>query len=152
MHAWGVLLLGMAVVAPSLRADCSTSGRTVRDWGLHRAWVVVGDCAHPERPQQLREIGWRDPAAHGPRQPIDKEGQRGERAAVASRPPDVRSGTQVEIWSRDADAQVYLVGTALGRARIGERVAVRVGIDGAVRHCMVRGPATVELMVERIER
>lgn len=147
-----MLLLGMAVAAPSLRAACGTSGPTVRDWGLHRAWVLVGDCAHPERPQQLREIAWRDAAAHGPRQLTDKEGQRGERTAVASRPPDVRSGMRVEIWSQDAHAQVHLVGTALGRARIGERVAVRVGIDGAVRHGVVRGPATVELTVERIGR
>ncbi|HEX4037141.1 MAG TPA: hypothetical protein VHX37_03705 [Acidobacteriaceae bacterium] len=59
---------------------------------------------------------------------------------------------RVEVRSQNANSQLHLVGTALGAARVGERVAFRVRLNGAVRHGVVRGPATVELIPARIER
>lgn len=59
---------------------------------------------------------------------------------------------RVEVSGQNEHSQVHLVGTALGAARVGERVAFRVSVDGAVRHGVVRGPATVELIPAWIER
>jgi flagella basal body P-ring formation protein FlgA len=106
---------------------------------------VVRDCAHPERPAELREITWREGRADAvPQQ------------KTAALPPEVRSGMRVEIERDDARVEVHLVGSALSSGRIGDRVAVRVALGGGrlgpVVHGRVRGRAAVELLPEGGER
>lgn len=150
MRACLILLSGLAFGAFSLHAACGGAERTVRDWGLHRAWVVVEDCVHPARPAQLREIPWRAAAIDA--RPIAGEGtQQGEPGAAAALPA-VRAGMRVEVWSQGARAEVHVMGTTLRTARMGERVRVRISMDGAVRMGVVRGPAMVELISGRTER
>lgn len=55
----------------------------------------------------------------------------------------------VKLAKQDSEVDIHLVGTALGPGRVGERVAVRAGLSGAVLHGIVRGPGLVELVPEK---
>jgi hypothetical protein len=136
-----VLLAGLAA-APA-HAVCRPAEQTLRDWGLHRAWEVVADCAHPERPERLEEIRWPGELPAGiPRQKQSADFQ----------PVEVQPGMPVRVLRRTAAVTVELHGTALARGRRGELVAVRAGFGSAVIHGVVRGPALVELRPEKRAR
>jgi len=139
MREW-VILTGM-LVAPAIAFGACGPGRTVRDWGLHRAWEVARNCDHPERPAALVEVPWSVPEPGASVQRPD--------AASVSAPvsaPEVRSGMRVTVWRREANSCVRLSGVAMGTARLGERVKVRAGLGAASLDGIVRGPAQVELV------
>jgi hypothetical protein len=136
--AWARMGLGTAMAAVPALGACGP-GATVRDWGLHLAWVEERDCRHPERPATLVEVPW---SAGNSSSVSGRSGAEGTRPLPA---PEVRSGMRVRLGRRDAMAEIHLYGTALGTARRGERVVVRAGWDGALLHGTVSGPGAVEL-------
>ena len=144
MNSWKVWVILIAGSAPTFGA-CGSSGRVVRDWGLHAAWSVQRDCAHPERPARLVEIPWL--AARGSVEPsVSGTGFRAPIGKPAPpSPPAVRSGMRVRLEFENDDAAVHLAGVALGTARVGERVGVRAGWSGVALQGVVTGPATVEM-------
>lgn len=147
-----------AMLATGLNARsavCTGCGEpnTVRDWGLHRVWSVERDRRHPERPAMLIEIPWDDPS--GARQSADCGAGDWEKRRASALPvpearalevPEVRTGMEVKVLWRDENALIELRGTALGTARIGERVSVMAGLRGDTLTGVVRGPALVERM------
>jgi flagella basal body P-ring formation protein FlgA len=56
---------------------------------------------------------------------------------------------RVTVIRRGAMAEIRLRGTALGTARIGEKVAVRAGLGNSIVQGVVRGPGEVELSPEK---
>jgi hypothetical protein len=131
-----VILAAMMAAAPC-GAACGGAA-TVRDFGLDRAWVVQRDCDHPERPGTLVEIPWSEPRDRS-------AAWQGASIAAPLAPPAVKGGMRVVLWQRRERALVQLSGTALGAARVGESVAVRVAWSGATVRGIVRGPDLVEL-------
>jgi hypothetical protein len=139
--------LAMTIVATPAWSACGAMQRTVRDWGLHRAWVVVEDCAHPEKPARLREIVWtadagREADAHRPA--VNRQ----KKSSASNRPPEVRAGMRVRVWKKSADGEMNLTGTALEGGRTGDRVRVGAGLGSTILRGIVRGPGLVELTVE----
>jgi len=137
MKAWGMLMGFVAM--PALAWGGCGPGRTVRDWGLHREWVVEQDCAHPQRPATLAEVPW----SQGP---VAAPAAAPGRPQAAPAAPEVRCGMRVILWRNEKGAEVHLEGTAMGTARRGEKVAVRAGLGGATLEGIVRGPGEVELL------
>lgn len=129
-------VLGM-VMGTGLTAGAAP--RIIRDWGLHRAWQMERDRAHPERPARLVEVPWN--AAR-------TSGEAARNPAVAA-PPAVRAGMRVAVVREGTTADIHLVGTALETARQGETVAVRAGLGKTIVRGIVRGPGMVELAAEK---
>jgi hypothetical protein len=136
----------LAAMMAAIPGWASCGGQdTVRDWGLHRAWAIERDCDHPERPGTLVEIPWSEP----PGAPGARAARAGAQNAAPLPPPAVRGGMRVILWQRRESAAIELSGTALGSARVGESVAVRVAWSGATLRGIVRGQARVELEPEK---
>lgn len=134
---WLVAALGFLGGTCSWGACGDTPG-VVRDWGLHREWRVVTDCAHPERPARLEETRWSLSAARA-------DGSGRENIRPAARRVLVEAGMAVTVWRRDAEGEVRLTGVALGAGSQGDAVWVKAGLHGALLRAIVRGPAWVEL-------
>jgi hypothetical protein len=132
-----LIFCGGLAVLPA-RAACGPGGPTVRDWGLHRAWAVVENCAHPERPAQLQEIAWRADAGTAP-------GGRTKSGRADLSPVEVQPGMPVRVWRQTANMSIELQGTALQPGRRGERIAVRAGLGATVIEGRVVAPGLVEL-------
>jgi Chaperone for flagella basal body P-ring formation len=146
MRAWAIAAV---ILAGALRAAAACGGGgdgTVRDWGLHLAWRVERDCAHPERPPVLVAVPWTSPEVR------ERSGPSMEKGAekAATRPsPAVRNGMRVTVVGASENAALHLAGTSLGTARTGEEVAVRIAVSGAVRSGVVRGPGLIELVARK---
>ncbi|HUB17759.1 MAG TPA: hypothetical protein VL990_03935 [Acidobacteriaceae bacterium] len=127
-------VLGLAAAAGMSGAACRPSA-LVRDQGLHRAWRVDQDCAHPERPAILVEAPW-----------TDAPGKAAIGKGASAHPSPVRDGMRVTVEEQRPQGWIHLSGTALGNAQVGERVGVRAGLGGAVLEGVVRGPGLIELL------
>ncbi|MGD0365908.1 MAG: flagella basal body P-ring formation protein FlgA [Acidobacteriaceae bacterium] len=137
MKAWAIVA-GMITGPVAAHGACG-AGSTVRDFGLHLQWVVERDCKHPERPATLVEVPWSVDSL------VPVAGNGSAEGAAPLPAPEVRSGMRVTLWRRDAKADIDLCGTALGTARIGEKVRVKAGLSGAILEGIVGGPGLVEL-------
>ena len=135
------ILLGITVLVPLAQGACGGNA-VVRDWGLHRAWQVERACGHPELPAVLVEVRWTE-APGAERSAVDTASTR------ATKSPEVHAGMRVTVTRQDDTALIHLVGTALGTAHVGERVALRVRGSGTILHGLVRGPGTIELETEK---
>ena len=138
--AW---MVGSTMAFAACRDD---SAPRLVDRGLHRQWIVERDRAHPERPAALVEVPWDDAAAQGRtcRGASAGSGRQGPvRAASAA---DVRPGMQVLLYRQDGEAEIHLVGVALGSGWVGDVVVVRAGWHESALRGVVRGPARVELL------
>lgn len=140
-----VIALVMAVTAVPARASCRLPRQTVRDWGLHQAWEIVEDCAHPEHPARLQAIAWPAQAAPAP-------ALRRRTNGADFQPIEVRPGMPVRVSRQTANAVVELEGTALEPGRRGERIAVRAGLGATVVKGRVAGPGLVQLTNEKRTR
>ncbi len=140
MQIWAIVAV-VAMAVPMAQASCDDAGG-VRDRGLHRAWRVERNCAHPERPAVLVEVPWAASAGR----------ERGEHAMARKPVPLVRAGTLVMMTWQDESSDGHLSGTALTTASVGETVAVRTGLGAAVLHGVVRGPGWVELEPRKVGR
>lgn len=134
-----VLLASVCPAGSGAWGACGGSPRVVRDPGLDRAWRVVEDCDHPERPARLVEAPWPDAVR-------PERGGSEERRRTAGRGPEVRAGMAVMVVSEEAESRVALRGTALSGGDRGTTVAVRAGLRGTIVRGRVRGPALVELV------
>ena len=135
------LRTALPAMAMAIGLSASGSPTIVRDFGLHRAWQVTVDGAHPERPARLVEVPWSTGRTSGPVEPGTKP--------AAPQPPTVRAGMPVTVIGRGARAEIRLEGTALGTARRGETVPVRAGLGNSIVRGIVRGPGVVELSGEK---
>ena len=128
--------------AAVLPAAIVCGGRQViADWGLHRAWAVQANCAHPERPSVLVEIPWKEqPGATE----VGKELSPVTKLAGSN--PLVRPGARVTVFSHNRGTEIHLMGVALDRGSSGATIRVRAGLHGSILHGIVRGPAEVELI------
>ncbi len=144
MQRWLVLFMMLAGIdaawAGSGAGGAHSTGSTVLDWGLHRAWWVERDCDHPERPAVLVEIPWTE----GLPKPVQEDG-RARTGGEAPAKPEVRAGMRVAVVRREGLAGIRLYGTALRTGRTGERIAVRAGLGSRTLYGIVRGPGLVEL-------
>jgi len=134
------LLMATLMTAPLAHAACGEAA-IVRDMGLHRAWRVSGDCAHPERPAVLVEVPWaavveRIPAVH---------------PGTPQQSPLVQAGARVSLTWQGGKARGTLAGTALATAGMGEVVAVRSGVGQRILWAVVCGPGRVELEAGKAE-
>lgn len=142
---WALAIAAVAGTVPA-RAACDGAVSRLVDRGLHRQWIVERDRAHPERPATLVEVPWDDAAV--------QDRTCGGAAASSGRPGSgkslsaayVRPGMRVSVFRRDGEAEVHLVGVALGSGSAGDVVAVRAGWHGWVLRGVVRGPALVEML------
>jgi len=146
MKAW-TILLGIVIGAGPAQAACGPRPRTVQDRGLHRAWRVVEDCIHPERPARLEEIAW-EAGAVGGGDALPQVAMGQNPAAGSRQAPEVRAGMKVRVLKQSADGEVELVGTALEPGHRGDRIRVRAGLGSTVIEGVVRGPAQVQLPAE----
>jgi Chaperone for flagella basal body P-ring formation len=138
MRIWGIVAV-VATAVSVAQAACGDAGG-VRDRGLHRAWRVQRNCAHPERPAVLVEVPWTAPVVRG----------RGEHAMALKPVPLVRAGGRVTMTWQDENSDGHLSGTALTTASAGQTVAVRTGLGAAILHGVVRGPGWVELATRKV--
>ena len=126
--------------SPALAFGACGAGTIVRDFGLHLQWVVERDCDHPERPAPLwSAVPWSG------NNKVLFAGKGNAEGAAPLPAPEVRSGMRVRLGRSDADADIDLYGTAMGTARLGEKVRVKAGLSGAILEGIVRGPGRVEL-------
>ncbi len=132
--AWAAIL-----ASPALAFGACGAGTIVRDFGLHLQWVVERDCNHPERPPTLVAVPWSG------NNKVLFAGKGNAKGAAPLPAPEVRSGMRVRLGRSDADADIDLYGTAMGTARLGEKVRVKAGLSGAILEGIVRGPGRVEL-------
>jgi hypothetical protein len=141
-------ILGAFLIASPAFAACGSPARMVIDGGLHRQWVVVRDCEHPERPARLVEVPWSD--AREDSRPVVKPTGSGPGATPDEGAPWVRPGMQVAVVGGSGDTAIHLQGVALEAGRGGETVLVRAGLRGAALRCIVCGPARVELLPDKV--
>jgi hypothetical protein len=138
-----MILFGMIVAAPAFAA-CGASGTPVIDWGLHREYRIVRDCAHPERPASLVEVPWSEAAARRQRDSVHANPS-GLRPAEQRSPYLVRAGTRVTLAGQTSEGAIRLVGIALEQGRAGDSIRVKAGFHGATLPGIVRGQGLVEL-------
>lgn len=137
----------LAAMMMTASAFAAGGDATMRDWALHRQWMVELDRQHPERPARLVEIPWTSGA--------EMTQVPGRGASQAKSPPStsapvmVRQGAQIILVERDANAVVELKGTALNAGRSGDVIRVRAGLSGLLRG-VVRGPGLVQLQLEKV--
>lgn len=115
----------------------------VLDWGLHRAWRVESDRAHPARPARLVEIPW-SPGLGRAKKDSQAVGGTPTRPEVLA--PAVQAGMRVTLWRRTEKSSIRMTGTALEAGSAGQVIAVRTAAGRIKLHGIVRGPASVELV------
>jgi Chaperone for flagella basal body P-ring formation len=128
-------LLGFAWLfgsgAAYAQSGCTSDGHRVvgQQWDpvMGKAWSLIADCAHPERPARLMASvgGAMATASAMAGVPV-----------AALRPLLVRAGDLVRLWAQTATVRIEMVGVAEQSAGAGEHVVVRVSrqrIDGTVR-------------------
>ncbi len=140
MKHW-MILAGMTIV-PAVAFGVCGHGSIVRDWSLHREWLVTCNAEHPERPASLVEVPWTTPTRDS------LVGARRGAAGENTSAPEVRRGMRVTLWRHEETADVHLSGIALGTACRGQKVKVRAGLGVVLLEGIVRGPELVELTTQ----
>jgi hypothetical protein len=131
-----LILILLSILVPAHALTCgSRPERYVADSVLHRRWVVVVDCSHPERPWTLREVPWQS-TSHAMT----------EHKTESPAMPLVSAGTKVRLWHAGNGASIELTGTALECGAAGQTIHVRTGSRGTVLEGKVRAAGSVELV------
>ena len=135
-------LAGLFVAASAGEARAADLCVVGQRWDavLGKAWNVVSECGHPERPVRLASASTQ---------------RRTASVSVAAAAPIVlvvRAGDVVRLWQQAENVRIQMVGVAERSAGVGDRVSVRIeraglgdGFEVRRMDGIVRGAGDVEI-------